>query len=205
MTYPTYPSQPPQPGYAQQPGYGYAPPAQLAAPVDPNTPTNTVWIWPAMFLPMLPALGLFFVDWPGLFATMEHFVLTAPKNATPAEVLEQEMVVFQAMGPMVWVSILVYPLMGLSVLFFWLDWRELGRRGIVRRFHWAWAFIGIVASVGALVSVIGRTVVLRQQGLRAMAPLWAYIAAAAVSVIGTVAFSVWLMSQMSELMIRLAT
>ncbi|WP_052460636.1 hypothetical protein [Microbacterium gorillae] len=184
-----------QPAYPQQPGYGYAPPAPVPVPVDPNTNTNTAWIWLAMFVPALAVVSLFFVNWQGMLDTVRQAMESAATSSTAPDQFALQSQMWQAMGPAVWLGFLSYPLMVLSIVFFWMDWRELGRRGIVRRFHWAWSFLGLVTGVGALVSVIGRTVVLRQQGLRAMAPLWAYIVYVAVSLIGGAAFAVWFMSE----------
>ena len=70
----------------------------------------------------------------------------------------------------------------LSVLLAALDRRALGRLGVVRPFHWAYAFIP------APVYLIGRTVVLRRRVGRGLAPLLTWLAMiAAVIVLGGLA------------------
>ena len=68
-----------------------------------------------------------------------------------------------------------------GIVFSWLDYRELTRRGVERPFHWAWSFLGIVYT-------IGRSIVVRGVAAgRGLAPLWVaiavYIAGFAVAVI----------------------
>ena len=43
---------------------------------------------------------------------------------------------------------------GAAILFSWLDWRELRRRGVPLPFHWAWALLAL-ASGGLAVYIIG--------------------------------------------------
>src|SRR5690606_30673853 len=60
---------------------------------------------------------------------------------------------------------------GAGVVFAYLDWRELARRGVPRPFHWAFQFIPY------WVYPIGRAVVVsRRTGGTGMAVLWATIA-----------------------------
>lgn len=56
---------------------------------------------------------------------------------------------------------------GLSVLLAYFDWKQLGRDGVMRPFHWAWAFLG------APVYVIGRSVIFRKVAAgRGLGPVW---------------------------------
>src|SRR5690606_35683868 len=64
---------------------------------------------------------------------------------------------------------------GLCVWFAYLDWRELGRRGVPRPFHWAWTFLSSV------VYGIGRSVVVRKRTGHGISPMWVTIATLVVS------------------------
>ena len=64
--------------------------------------------------------------------------------------------------------------------FSWLDYRELGRRGVDRPFHWAWSFLS------SAVYVIGRGVIVRRVApRRGLVPIWVMIAVTGVSLIIT--------------------
>ena len=61
------------------------------------------------------------------------------------------------------------------VVLAYLDWRRLRRLGVVRPFHWAWAFLSTIY-------VIGRTVVARKVvPLTSVAPIWIFIALSVIS------------------------
>ena len=57
------------------------------------------------------------------------------------------------------IGLVSWVFVGAAILFSWLDWRELRRRGVPVPFHWAWALLAL-AGAGLAVYVIGRTVVL---------------------------------------------
>ena len=57
----------------------------------------------------------------------------------------------------------------MSAWFAYLDWRELGRRGVPKPFHFAWVFL----SSG--VYPIGRSVVVRRRTGKGIAPMWVAI------------------------------
>ena len=96
-------------------------------------------------------------------------------------------------GPVYFVTLaLGFLSYALTVLFAWLDYRELEKVGVVRPFHWAWAFLV------SYVYVIGRSIIVRQVApRRGLAPIWASIA---VIVVGTIIAMVWALSFMSNLM-----
>lgn len=181
-TPPAYPSAPPASAYPTPGGYPAAPPAygQAYAPVDPNTSTNTIWIWLAIIVPFLGLLPLFFYDWDAAFAQAQQQLESAGGSLAPG------MNVTVDLPGQTLLTGVGFLTSAVSVLFFALDYRELGRRGIQKRFHWAWSLLGAV-TVGALLPVIGRTVVLRKQGLRAFAPLWTLIICIVVSVTAIIA------------------
>ncbi len=129
---------------------------------DPEgTDWNTTWIWLVVLLPLVPALSLLTVDWGGFIDVNDRTGLSAL-----ALLISPGYLVASVGG---W---LVY---GLCVWFAYLDWRELGRRGVPRPFHWAWTFLSSV------VYAIGRSVVVRKRTGRGIAPLWATIATLVVS------------------------
>ena len=80
-----------------------------------------------------------------------------------------------------------FVVIALTVLFSFLDWRQLRARGIQKPFHWAWSFTVLaISSVG--VYVIGRAVVLRRQTGKGLGPVWGWIAVTLVTII---AASIW--------------
>ncbi|WP_052207468.1 hypothetical protein [Sinomonas humi] len=66
----------------------------------------------------------------------------------------------------------------LCVCFAYLDWKKLAAEGVVRPFHWGWAFLA------QAVYVIGRSVVVRKVAQRGgLAPIWALIATTVLAVV----------------------
>ncbi|WP_201423156.1 hypothetical protein, partial [Xanthomonas perforans] len=63
----------------------------------------------------------------------------------------------------------------LTVLFAFLDWRQLRARGVDRPFHWAFSFFVLVIGSG-LVYIIGRGVILRRRTGSGLGPIWAAVA-----------------------------
>ena len=83
----------------------------------------------------------------------------------------------------------------LVVVFAWLDYRELGRRGVPRPFHWAWSFF-VVAGAGTLVTVIGRSVVVRRRTGSGLWPIWITIIVLVLVFILSFVFAWTMMSTM---------
>ncbi|RIJ54967.1 DUF2510 domain-containing protein [Clavibacter phaseoli] len=141
----------PQP-YAQQQYTPATPPPQVPA----STPPFTWAIWVLAALPVISLISILGLD---LRQTM-----TPMQYGRGAMLPGLGYVVVQL------VSFLVY---GASVAVAYFDWRDLGRRGIVRPFHWAWTFLG------SGVYVIGRSVIVRRRITgnpgRVLAPLWLWI------------------------------
>jgi hypothetical protein len=66
----------------------------------------------------------------------------------------------------------------LCVWFAYLDWKKLAAEGVVRPFHWGWAFLA------PAVYVIGRSVVVRKVARPlGLAPVWAVVATAVLAVV----------------------
>jgi hypothetical protein len=145
-------------------------------PLPAGARVNTVWIWLYVFLPVLSIALSLVLDQAGA-------ARRAAEVATRSDgvVVVQSGVQLGAQG----IGLLLY---GVGVLLAALDWRALARVGVVRPFHWAFAFIP------APVYIIGRTVVLRRRVRRGMAPLWAWIAVTLASIVVTVVLITMIMS-----------
>lgn len=152
----------------------YGVPGQFQAPVQPprpelspETPVYNPFIWAITLVPLLSMVLL--LTWQPEFrmittrqgvTTMDPFSLYTPGY-------------FLLMGA----SFLSY---GLSVFFAFLDRQRLLKSGVVRPFHWAWAFLS------ALVYVIGRSVIVNKVApKRGLWPIWATIAVFVISMVIT--------------------
>ena len=155
----------------------YAP--QRRRPLAPGTPLYTVWIWLVAALPLANGLLLFLLRPQPMFRT-------APGGSDV--VLADPFALIG--GPLYFVVVgLSWLIAAALVVFSWLDYRELVRRGMERPFHWAWSFLGIVYPIGR--SVVVRAVA----GGRGLAPLWVAIAAYVVSFILSIVWSIVLVSE----------
>ena len=139
--------------------------------------TNTVWIWLAIAVTIVPMFGLLLLD-------ADTFVATTMSSSNGDGGYGDIAGIWQWQLRSLFVSLLGWVALAAYVVLSWLDWRELRRRGVVLPFHWAWSFLGM------LVYVIGRTVVLRRRTVAGgWPPLWGIIASSALSL---VVASVWL-------------
>ena len=167
------------------PGY----PAGAGAPVPMATkrdiPTNTVWVWLIVALPLVSVLMLFLFDWK---SQLEQFLYAAVLAEQGGYSSSSTMMNFSLNSTLfsIGMSVLGLVLGGLSVLFAFLDWRQLRARGIVQPFHWAWAFFVFIVTAG--VYVVGRGIVLRRQTGKGLGPVWGFIA---VTVVSIVTASLW--------------
>jgi len=145
-----------QAGYAQQQYAAPTPPPQVPA----TTPPFTWAIWVLAALPVISLISILGLDLRQTMTPMQY----GRGAMGPGLGLNAGYVLVQL------VSILVY---GASVAVAYFDWRDLGRRGIVRPFHWAWTFLG------SGVYVIGRSVIVRRRITgnpgRVLAPLWLWV------------------------------
>ena len=140
-----------------------------------GTPWNTVWIWLLVFVPLLPSIGLLFIDFRGMFS----YASLMNGASASASLMTSPAYLFVALSG--WV---IY---GLSVLFAFLDYRELSRRGVPSPFHWAFAFIS------SIVYVIGRSVVVRRRTGKGISPMWVSIVSYVVTSVIVTAYLVWVM------------
>ncbi len=161
------------PGYQS---YGWQPPL-LRAPEGTNP--GTPWIWLIVAIPVVQILLLipFFSGYNELFARIFSLAASQPSGGELSPTATREILSWFSgfVGPLLLVSIGGWVLNALGVLFGWLDWRELRRRGVPNPFHWAYGFFAF-AGGGTLVYLIGRAVVVRRRTGTGGAPLWDGIA-----------------------------
>jgi hypothetical protein len=165
---------PPAPAHSPQPAQYSAPSARPL--LAPGTSTSTPWIWVIVLLPMVSLGSMWLMD-PATFL---------PATDDP---LEAQMTALRVWTDpsMLLVIGLSYLSAAITIVAAFFDYRALQRAGVVRPFHWAWAFATLFVS--SLVYVIGRTVIVgKVSSGRGMAPLWGAIA---VTVLGTVNVGFW--------------
>jgi len=149
-------TQPAQNQYAQN---QYAPnPYAQSTPVQPPLGAHpaiyTPFIWIIALLPLLSAIAIAALDMRFMIVrpSQLHSMVGSPMLGSPMYIV---------------VSLLGWVIYGVGVWMAYLDWRALGRIGIVNPFHWAWAFLT------GIVYVIGRSVVVRRRvGGHALIPVW---------------------------------
>lgn len=140
----------------------YAMEATAAPRQSPGVPTNTPWIWLAILLPLVPIVGIVFIDW-------EAYLLESAIDPIGAN-LSPGLIALTLIG---WI---VVPL---HILFAFLDQRALTSRGIDRPFPWWWGF-GVLI-VGPVVYPIGRAIVVKRRTGAGLAPLFVTVAGIVVT------------------------
>lgn len=135
-----------------------------------GTPTTGWQIWAVVLLPLISTLLLFTWD----FRSVLQMTMENPALAEATLLLNPGYALL---------SLGSWAIAAAMIVFAVLDWRWLGQQGYQRRFHWAWAILN------SLVYVIGRSIVVRRQAGRGLAPIWAAIA---VNVICFVAAIAWI-------------
>jgi hypothetical protein len=145
-----------------------------------DRPIYSPFIWLIVLLPLVSLL-LFLVWQPDVRYT-DYGVGGTPR-VDPSSIYTPTYFLSGAVG---W---LIY---GLLVFFAYRDVVWLKRQGVVRPFHWAWAFLS------SLVYVIGRSVIVhRVAAPRGRSPIWVAIG---VLVLGFIVGIAWTASLMSEMM-----
>ena len=165
------------------PPVAYAP---ARRPLAPETPVYTVWIWLVVLLPLVNVVLLLVAN---PFAGMVDFMrnIEASQGTTVPNPLSMYGPGFFITSFAGWV---VYAGM---IVFSWLDYRELVRRGVDRPFHWAWTFLS------SAVYVIGRGVIVRRVApRRGLVPIWVMIAVSGISLIVTGTLVAGLMSSIIQ-------
>ncbi|BDZ44795.1 DUF2510 domain-containing protein [Naasia aerilata] len=147
---------------------------QLSAPA--GTDWKTPWIWLVLFLPLVGLLPVLFVPWADV-------VRIDPATGQPDPDAALRLLTSPAFLLSTFLPFLLY---ALSVLFSYLDWRELSRRRIAAPFHWAWAFLG------NSVYPIGRGVVVQRRTGRGAIVTWLAIALIVLSILIGTGLAVWI-------------
>ncbi len=150
-----------------------------------------MWIWLLVVLPLLGVIGLFLFDWTTYFQESIYAEVYG-LGPTPNGLLVNAVV-----------TVLGIVSSAVTVLFAFLDWRQLRARGVERPFHWAWSFLVLVMS-SALVYIIGRAVVVRRRTRSGLGPLWAAIAVNVVALIALIGWSIFFIIQIIPLLEGLA-
>ncbi len=133
--------------------------------ISPQTPVYSPLIWLIVLLPVLSFV--FLMSWNPVVALIVEPGISQTLDTTAMFTVPFLLLILSG-----W---LIY---GVSVLLAYLDWQWLRRNGVLRPFHWAWAFLG------ALVYVTGRSVIVHQVApRRGLAPVWTLIAVTALNLI----------------------
>lgn len=147
-----------------------------------DVPVYGAYIWLVTVLPFVTLPLLFLFDPSPLLA------IAAQGTSQGATAVATQ----AAQQFLVWYFVAAFAgfvLFALSVLFSYLDWRQLGRLGVVRPFHWAWSFLS------AGVYVIGRSVIVRKVARpRGLTPVWVLIALYVVAIIVVTIWTVMFVS-----------
>ncbi|MFE4196543.1 DUF2510 domain-containing protein [Paenarthrobacter sp. NPDC056912] len=161
--------------------HGQYQPYQMVMPrtlISAQTPVYNPFIWAIVLMALLGVVFLF--AWHPEFRT-----ITTRQGVTTIDPLS----IYTPMYFLVQISSFV--VYGLTVLFAFLDRQRLLRSGVVRPFHWAWAFLG------ATVYTIGRSVIVRKVALnRGLWPIWVLIA---VFVLNIVVAGIWTSNLMQSM------
>ena len=170
--------------HVEQPAAQYSRPAPVQLRAPAGTRTDTVWIWLIVAVPVVSVLvSIPYLIW--IFSFMNEYFQTVfsaiPRGSSTLSpdqeqaLAEQIFGLFaQGIGPMLLTEAASLLLNAAIVVFAWLDHRELARRGVPKPFHWGWSFFAF-AGAGNLVTIIGRSVVVRRRTGGGLWPLWVTI------------------------------
>ena len=153
------------------PGAASASQQQERTPLPEGTRVDGGWVWLVSLGFLLSCLPLLFFDMSGYIRAIMMAELSGDSS-----MIGDVLVGYMAFGIVSWLLGLV--VWALAVVGAYFDMKHLVRLGVVRPFHWAYAFIPY-----PLVYLIGRHVVLRKVVRTAGWPLWVHIAANVVVMI----------------------
>ncbi|WP_172582851.1 DUF2510 domain-containing protein [Subtercola boreus] len=109
---------------------------QPTSTVTKATPVYNVFIW-LFVLPLLSVIALLFVDFGSLMADSMRQSLANRGTSNPFSNPTMTSPVYLLVQGLSWV------IFAASVVLAAFDFKRLGQVGFARRFHWAWAFLGI--------------------------------------------------------------
>jgi hypothetical protein len=132
-------------------------------------------VWVVAVAAIVGSLPTFFFDMSGYIESSMDAAMRGQSSGTTADMLAFTLISWG-------LSTLAY---AATVVGAYLDTKQLAAVGVVRPFHWAFAFIPL-----PLVYLIGRHVVLRKVGSSGGAPLWTHIALYIVLIVVTIVWSV---------------
>lgn len=164
-------SPPPPTQYAP---YGSATQARLPE----GTPVYTVWIWLIVVLPIVALIPFFLWD-------TEKYLQRSMAGDPMAELSAYSDPMYLAAQLLGWVAYAA------SIVFAYFDLVALRKLGYAKQFHWAWTFLG------ALVYVIGRSVVVKRQAGYGATPIAVGITLYVGAIIGVL---VWTFTMVENVM-----
>lgn len=157
---------------------------QERTPLPEGTRVDTVWVWIVALVYFVGVVPLFFFDMNGYMRAILEAELSGSSSAFGGVMAGY--VVFFLLS-----SLLSWGLWGFTVFAAYRDYKHLTAIGVVRPFHWAFAFIPYT-----IVYLIGRLVVLRKVTRTAGWPLWAHIASYALLFIVSIVWSILVVQAM---------
>ncbi len=152
-------------------------------------------MWLAVAASVLPMLSIFLFDWNGYLSLIAAMMRAAESGSgTAAAAADLTSWEIRTLG----ISLIGWACYAAFIVFSWLDWRELKRRGVPAPFGWAWSFF-VLVSAGSAVYMIGRAVVLRRRTVAGgWAPLWTWVAATVVGFVAAISLGVWLFGEILQ-------
>lgn len=145
-----------------------------------DAPVNNAWVWVVALVS---------------FATLPFIFLLDVESYIAASLTGDVAGMMSFVGGTMLLSVVSYVTAGVGILAAYQDWKRLKSLGVVRPFHWAFAFLALV--VGLIVYLIGRHVVLRKVTRPSGAPLWVHIAL----IVASLVFSIlWIVAVMQGVM-----
>ncbi|PZQ89524.1 MAG: hypothetical protein DI534_06850 [Leifsonia xyli] len=176
----------PAPASASAPAIG-APPERTALPA--GTRIDSGWVWVVSLLNVVISLPWFFFDIGGYMRSYLEAMLSGNAGVI-TNTFAGYFGVIAIFGLLGWAAF------GFLVFSAFRDYKHLLAIGVVRPFHWAFAFIPY-----PIVYLIGRQVVLRKVSRTVGWPLWAHIVAYTLLYIG---LSVWILVAVQSALSTLA-
>ncbi|ROQ37273.1 uncharacterized protein DUF2510 [Frondihabitans sp. PhB188] len=168
--------QQPYGGYGGQ-QYGYGQPIPKA---PEGAKVTNIFIW---LIVLLPIISLIFslASIASLQGVVEDVIKSAQTDPTGSTVPTTPTTPLEIVGNVVGILIAAA-----TIVLAYFDWKALKAAGVVRPFHWAFAFFALITP---LVYIIGRSVVVHRRSGRGLLPLWVSIAIAVIGlVLGITAF-----------------